>query len=55
MKENSEDEQALFKSSWREIRLDGYLYKTKWRMESGRLTSNASLKEIIVNDRQYFL
>jgi hypothetical protein len=55
MKQNSEDEQALIKSSWREIRLNGYLYKTKWRMESGRLTSNASLKEIIVNNRRYFL
>jgi hypothetical protein len=55
MKQNSEDEQALTKSSGREIRLDGYLYKTKWRMESGRLTSNSSLKEIMVNDRRYFL
>jgi hypothetical protein len=43
------------KSSGREIRLDGYIYKTRWRMESGRLTSNSSLKEINVNDRRYSL
>jgi hypothetical protein len=43
------------KSSGREIRLDGYIYKTRWRMEGGRLTSNSSLKEIILNDRQYCL
>ena len=43
------------KSSWREIRVDGYIYKTRWRMEGGRITSNSSLKEIILNDRQYSL
>jgi hypothetical protein len=37
------------------IRLDGYIYKTRWRMESGRLTSNSCLKEINVNDRRYSL
>jgi hypothetical protein len=45
MKQNSEDEQALIKSSWREIRLDGYLYKTGWHMESGGLTSDSILKK----------
>jgi hypothetical protein len=55
MKQNSEDEQVLIKSSGREIRLDGYIYEIRWRMENGRLTSNSSLKEIIVNDRRYFL
>jgi ketosteroid isomerase-like protein len=43
------------KSSGREIRLDGYIYKTGWRMEGGRVTSNSSLKEIVLNDRQYSL
>jgi hypothetical protein len=43
------------KSSWREICVDGYIYKTEWRMEGGRITSNPSLTEIIANDRQYSL
>jgi Domain of unknown function (DUF4440) len=40
------------KSSGREICLDGYFCKRARRMESGRVTSNSSLKEISINDRQ---
>ena len=43
------------KSSRREICVDGYVCKTEWRMESGRITGDSSLGKIIAYNYPYSL